>query len=245
MSRYDYKCSRKEDALMWLSLTNQVQAEALPTFSATEFYKCGNNVYSIRYNKKEKTYEVKKRKLYQGRYLTFERSGICTAIKIIKDKEISSAISLKWLHIYQKHFDIIVKELMVNGLLYEEAKDYAQEAFLKINNIEANSDNAFCCIWFKRSIYDWLNDRSLKSAKNRMDDVNIINARSEPREFEINISTLLNNSRQAEIINMMLQGYSITDIAELTHQTWDAVFSVKQRAFKKLKQKLSIDHENK
>ena len=244
MSRYDLKCSRKEDALMWLSLTNEVQAEALPTLSATEFYKCGNNVYSIRYNKKQKTYEVKKRKLLQGKYLTFYKNSIGTAIKI-KGGEISSAISLKWLHIYQKHFDILDKRLMANGLLYEEAKDYAQEAFLKINNIEANSDNAFCRIWFKRSIYDWLHDRSLKSAKSRRDDINIINPRIEPREFEVNISTLLKNPRQAEIINMMLQGHSITDIAELTHQTWDAVFSVKQRAFKELKQKLSIDYENK
>lgn len=228
-------------------MTNEVQAEALETLSATEFYKCGNNVYSIRYNKKQKTYEVKKRKLLQGRYLTFYKSSICTAITIKggESGEISSAISLKYLHIYQKHFDILVKRLMANGLLYEEAKDYAQQAFLKINNIEANSDNAFCRIWFKRSIYDWLHDRSLKSAKSRKDDINIINPWIEPREFEVNISTLLKNSRQAEIINMMLQGYSITDIAELTHQTFDAVISVKQRAFKKLKEKLSIDYENK
>ena len=244
MPRWDFICSTKEDALKYMSLTSGVQAEIIPTFSAIEFYRCGKLIFSLRYNKKQKTYEVKKRKLSQSRYLRLYKNGTQTAIKL---ENISSDfnVSKRWIHIYEKEFDSIVSRLMKNGLSYEDAKDYTQDAYLKINNIEVKSDSAFCGIWFKRSVYDWLHDCTLKKSTHRNDEINPNDVRLEPLNYEINISRYLKNSRWVNIINMMSQGYSIIDISELTQQSWDAIFSVKQRAFKELKKILSKDYENK
>ena len=246
MCRWDYISSKKEEALKWISDMIGAKAEILPTYSATEFYSCGDKIYSLRYNKKQKTYEVKERKLMQGKYLTFYHGSTGTAISV-NNKDCDFKVCVKWLHIYQGSFESLVKRLMKNGVFYEEAQDYAQDAFLKINDIDAKNSSAFYNIWFKRAFYDWLHDCSLKATTQRnckIDDIHGLKD-YDSKEYEVNFSEFLNNNRQANIVNMMLQGYSITDIAELTHQTWDAVFSVKQRAFKKLKQKLSIDYENK
>ena len=81
MAKRDYICSTKDDALKWMSAKSGDNPERLPISSITEYFSCGSEIYALRYNKRQKTYEVLTKTLKQGRYLTFYENSIRTAIK--------------------------------------------------------------------------------------------------------------------------------------------------------------------
>ena len=244
MAKRDYICSTRDDALKWISAKSGDVPERLPISSITEYFSCGGEIYALRYNKRQKTYEVLTKTLKQGRYLTFYDNSTRTAIKSGTGGNDSKTtdITCKWITAYRIYFNRLVEKLMTYGVPQEFVKDYAQDAFLKICNIDASTNYHFYCIWFNRTFYDWKNDCSLKATTHRCSYVD--DGIQASINIEMDLSKLLKNERQAHIIKLMSQGFSITDISETTGQSFATIFCLKQRAFKELKKKLVKDYEN-
>lgn len=124
-------CSTRDDALKWMSAKSGDNPERLLISSITEYFSCGSEIYALRYNKRQKTYEVLTKTLKQGRYLTFYDNGIRTAVKSGTGSSDSKTtdITCKWITVYRIQFNRLVNKLMTYGVPQEFAKDYAQEAF--------------------------------------------------------------------------------------------------------------------
>ena len=59
--------------------------------------------------------------------------------------------------------------------------------------------------------------------------------RYDQKDFEFRFSKMIKNGNQAEIINLIEHGYSITDISELTNKTFASISSIRNRAVNQLK----------
>lgn len=190
--------------------------------------------FSIRYNRKKRNFSCREKLLKNGgRYLSFYNGKTRTAVKVTQSKENNLTINNRWLFVYAEYFDAIVAKLVSLGVNSNEAKDYAQEAFLKTNAYNAKNAAHYKNIWMRRSFYDFLDKSS------RLNSVNKIYAipelRYDQKEFEFRFSKMIKNENQAEIINLIEHGYSITDISELTNKTFASISSIRNRAVNQLK----------
>ena len=137
------------------------------------------------------------------------------------------------LGVYAEYFNAIVAKLVSLGVNSNEAKDYAQEAFLKTNSYNAKNAAHYKNIWMRRSFYDFLDKSSRLNSLNKI--YAIPELRYDQKDFEFRFSKMIKNGNQAEIINLIEHGYSITDISELTNKTFASISSIRNRAVNQLK----------
>ena len=224
----------KQEALAWIKKETGYTPVSVETYSLSEYYRSNTRFFSIRYNRKKHNYHVREKLLKNGgRYLGFYSGKTRTAVKVAQANENNLTIDNRWLFVYAEYFDVIVAKLVSLGVNSNEAKDYAQEAFLKTNAYNAKNAAHYKNIWMRRSFYDFLDKSS------RLNSLNKIHAIPElhydQKEFEFRFSKMIKNGNQAEIINLIEHGYSITDISELTNKTFASISSIRNRAVNQLK----------
>lgn len=227
----------KEDALAWMKSQENDIPLPISTDTYTEYYRCGMGYYSIRFNKRIKTYSVLKKKLKDGKYLGHYNGKTRTTTKLIHTSS-TIDISDKWLKVYKEYFPVIVTRLISMGVYAEEAKDYAQEGFLKIASIDAKNDRHFKNIWMKRCQYDYWKKVKQIAVSCRSNDMPELVCN--PEEYEVRMAEMLKSKSQVDIINLIEHGYSITDIKELTNKTFASISSCRNRAVKELRRLLKF-----
>lgn len=233
---------QKRDCLVFMSRQEGDIPIRLEIITRNEYYKCGDNFYVIREfeNRKKnvKKFKVTQKKLIQGNYLRFQDGNSISAFKVGKIKEIinSPSFSNTQIYCYDQFSQIVNYIRSLNfGISSDDAKDIAQEAFLSLSEISTKSSREFLSIWRRRCKFDILTSFRQKRVKCRHSDAEALRIAFHDRQYEIPIGNHLSNRRQKDVINAILRGYTITDIAELTNQSINAVQSVKDRALGKLK----------
>lgn len=228
----------KEDALAWMKSQENDIPLPISTYTYAEYYRCGMKYYSIRFNKRLKTYSVLKKKLIDGKYLGYYNGKTRTSAKLIRTSS-TIDISDKWLKAYKEYFPVIVMRLILMGVYAEEAKDYAQEGFLKVASIDAKNDRHFKNIWMKRCQYDYWEKVKQIAVSCRSNDIPELVCNQD--EYEVRMAKLLKSRNQVNVINLIEHGYSITDIKELTNKTFASISSCRNRAVKELRSLLKLE----
>ena len=230
----------KREALAWIKKETGCTPASVETYSRTEYYRSNARFFSIHYNRKKHNYHVREKLLKNGgRYLGFYSGKTRTAVKVTQPNENILTIDNRWLFVYEEYFDVIVAKLVSLGVNSNEAKDYAQEAFLKTNAYNAKNAAHYKNIWMRRSFYDFLDKSSRLNSLNKI--YVIPDLRYDQKEFEFRLSKMIKNGNQAEIINLIEHGYSITDISELTNKTFASISSIRNRAVNQLKITLKLE----
>lgn len=224
----------KQEALAWIKKETGYTPVSVETYSLSEYYRSNARFFLIHYNRKKHNFSCREKLLKNGcRYLSFYNGKTRTAVKVNQSNKNNLTIDNRWLFVYAEYFDAIVAKLVSLGVNSNEAKDYAQEAFLKTNAYNAKNAAHYKNIWMRRSVYDFLDKSS------RLNSLNKIYAmpelRYDQKEFEFRFAKMIKNRNQAEIINLIEHGYSITDISELTNKTFAMISSIRNRAVNKLR----------
>ena len=224
----------KQEALAWIKKETGYTPVSVETYSLSEYYRSNARFFSIRYNRKKRNFSCREKLLKNGgRYLSFYNGKTRTAVKVTQPNENNFTIDNRWLFVYTEYFDAIVAKLVSLGVNSNEAKDYAQEAFLKTNAYNAKNAAHYKNIWMRRSVYDFLDKSSRLNSLNKI--YTIPELRYDQKEFEFRFAKMIKNRNQAEIINLIEHGYSITDISELTNKTFAMISSIRNRAVNKLR----------
>lgn len=229
--------SSESELSEWMS--RKGNPEELPAYGILRYYKIDDLFYSVRYYKKRKIYEVRIKKLKSNRYLTYNDGGSHSAITIAScrnEKLFKKAnYRTKW---YVLFFNDVVRYLVSKGVDEQSAKDYAQDAFLKISADDYISKIAnqshFVAIWRRRGWWDYLENCHKICFKNRSGDIPDYIPLLD-KDVELRLGYLLSAQREREVVNNILSGFSITDIAEMTGQSFASVSSARNRAVAKLK----------
>lgn len=222
----------KESLLKWIAKETGSEPVAVGTASYTEYYRSNNRFFGVRFNRRLRNYAVYEKKIKDGNYLTFYNGKHRTAVKINQtQKEIT--INEKWVKAYSVFFNVIVNNLVSFGIDKEDAKDYVQEGFIKISSCSAKNEEHFKNIWLRRCLYDhWEKYKQLNVAnKIKVFPKHVVF----PGTFEIRFAELLKTKSYIEIVNFLQRGYTITDISELTGQTFASVSCKRNRAIKELR----------
>lgn len=240
MSRINLMFRTKKEALEWIKKETGCVPVSVETYSYTEYYRSDARFFAIRYNRKKRNFHVREKLLKNGgRYLDFYNGKTRTTVKVTQLKENNLTIDTRWIYVYAEYFDVIVARLISLGVNSNEAKDYAQEAFLKINTYNAKNAAHYKNIWMRRSFYDYLEKSSQLNSLNKT--YAIPELRYDQKDFEFQFSKMLKNKNQAEIINLIEHGYSITDISELTNKTFASISSIRNQAVKQLRNLLKLE----
>ena len=230
----------KQEALTWIKKETGYTPVNVETYSLTEYYRSNARFFSIRYNRKKRNFSCREKLLKNGgRYLSFYNGKTRTAVKVTQSNENNLTIDNRWLFVYAEYFDAIVAKLVSLGVNSNEAKDYAQEAFLKTNSYNAKNAAHYKNIWMRRSFYDFLDKSSRLNSLNKI--YAIPELRYDQKEFEFRFAKMIKNGNQAEIINLIEHGYSITDISESTNKTYASISSIRNRAVNQLKSQLKSE----
>ena len=230
----------KEEALEWIKKETGCTPVSVETHSCTEYYRSNALFFAIRYNRKKGNYHVRGKLLKNGgRYLEFYVGETRTSVKITQLKENNLIIDNRWLSVYTEYFDVIVARLISLGVNSNDANDYAQEAFLKTNTYDAKNAAHYKNIWIRRSFYDYLEKSSQLNSLNKT--YAIPELCYDQKDFEFQFSKMIKNENQAEIINLIEHGYSITDISELTNKTFASISSIRNRAVNQLRKSLMFE----
>lgn len=224
----------KQEALAWIKKETGYTPVSVETYSLSEYYRSNARFFLIRYNRKKHNFSCREKLLKNGgRYLSFYNGKTRTAVKVTQSSENNFTIDNRWLFVYAEYFDVIVAKLVSLGVNSNEAKDYAQEAFLKTNAYNAKNAAHYKNIWMRRSLYDFLDKSSRLNSLNKI--YAIPELRHDQKEFEFRFAKMIKNKNQAEIINLIEHGYSITDISELTNKTFAMISSIRNRAVNQLR----------
>lgn len=222
----------KMNALKWIQDQEGHDPVFIQTETYTEYYCCGNALYSIRHNRRIDTYSVLKKTLKDGKYLSHYNGRTRTTTRLSATAK-KIEIGEKWLKVYEEYFAVIVKRLMSLGINEDDAKDYAQEAYIKLSVLNAKNDSHFKNIWMKRCLYDYYEKVKQIKIDRKVNEIpEIICFQG---SCEIQMSELLQIDSQAKIIGLIQHGYSITDISELTNKTFASISSLRNRAVKQLR----------
>lgn len=230
----------KQEALAWIKKETGYTPVSVETYSSSEYYRSNARFFLIRYNRKKHNFSCREKLLKNGgRYLSFYNGKTRTAVKVTQSNENDLTIDNRWLFVYAEYFDAIVAKLVSLGVNSNEAKDYAQEAFLKTNAYNARNAAHYKNIWMRRSLYDFLDKSSRLNSLNKI--YAIPELRYDQKEFEFQFAKMIKNKNQAGIINLIEHGYSITDISELTNKTFAMISSIRNRAVNKLRTTLKSE----
>ena len=224
----------KQEALAWIKKETGYTPVSVETYSQSEYYRSNARFFSSRYNRKKHNFSCREKLLKNGgQYLSFYNGKTRTAVKVTQSNENNLTIDNRWLFVYSEYFDAIVAKLVSLGVNSNEAKDYAQEAFLKTNAYNAKNAAHYKNIWMRRSLYDFLDKSSRLNSLNKI--YAIPELRYDQKEFEFRFAKMIKHRNQAEIINLIEHGYSITDISELTNKTFAMISSTRNRAVNQLR----------
>ena len=224
----------KQEALAWIKKETGYTPVSVETYSLSEYYRSNTRFFSIRYNRKKHNFSCREKLLKNGgRYLSFYNGKTRTAVKVTQSNENNLTIDNRWLFVYVEYFNAIVAKLVSLGANPNEAKDYAQEAFLKTSAYNAKNAAHYKNIWMRRSLYDFLDKSSRLNSLNKI--YAIPELHYDQKEFEFRFAKMIKNRNQAEIINLIEHGYSITDISELANKTFAMISSIRNRAVNKLR----------
>lgn len=226
-----YRFPSRDDAINWISEQEGCDVEPMPTNSRAEYYRCKDSIYVVRVNKR--CCEVCKKTVIKGQYIKISQRDSHTYRKADGKERPVITIGLRWLDVYASFFTAVVKILTSHGIQEEDAKDLAQEAYIRTSDIQADNGRHFFNIWVKECF--WIRWRMFRKGRESINDEFMTDVCCYQESIELPLSSMLDNERQRKIIDLTQYGYSVNDICELTNETPASVYSVLRRATANLK----------
>lgn len=221
-----YRFPSRNDAINWISEQEGATIEPISTYSRAEYYRCKDSIYVVRINKR--CCEVHKKAVINGQYIMISRKSGHTCRKVNREDRPVTTIGLRWLDVYTSFFRVIVKTLASHGIQEDDAKDLAQEAFIRISGIEAENEKHFFNIWVKECF--WIRWRMFRKGRESINGESVTDICCHQEKVEMPLSSMLDNERQRKITDLTQHGYSVNDISELMGVSPASVYSVLRRA---------------
>lgn len=229
--KYDKIFFSHSECLSYIQMQEGCSPVLLDLPTRTEYYRCGDSFYCIRYSPQTKAFKLKKKILKDGRYLTFSHGGVSSAMTVCESRT-AKPISDRNLSSYRA-FNSIVDSLLYLNISREDAADVVQEAFCAMSDFNAESTRHFINIWRKRCVWNILDQRSRKMERLPVEYLNDIPLYDKP--IEICLGNLLSSHRQRFVVNALLKGFSIMDISQLSGCTFASISCLRNRAVALLK----------
>ena len=227
-----YRFPSRDDAINWISEQEGCgDVVMMPTYTRAEYYRCKDSIYVVRVNKR--CCQVCKKTVVKDRYINISQKGSHTYRKVDGKERPVTTIGLRWLDVYTSFFTAVVKILTSHGIQEDDAKDLAQEAYIRTSDIQADNGRHFFNIWVKECF--WIRWRMFRKGRESINDEFVTDVYCYQKSIELPLSSMLDSERQRKIIDLTQYGYSVNDICELINDTPAAVYSVLRRATETLK----------